>query len=615
MDGDRPPAGSDEAGAAPIEERVVIGDTRTAALIHRGTIEWLCLPRFDSDPVFSSLVAGGDGGRFAIRPADPRAEATTRYRVGSAVAETTWTSPAGRLLVTDGMVADLRGDVLPTLLLVRRVEALTGPIEVVIEVTPRRGRDRRPPKVGRRGDAAIATWGDVALAITTEPVVDLPVGTALRRVVEPGHPLTIAMGAVDREPLAMVPADEAWRRLEETDRWWRGWAQDLDVPQSGLGPAAVERSMITLRLLTYAPSGAPVASPTTSLPEQLGGSMNWDYRYTWPRDASIGVSAALEVSKGDEADAFLYWLLHAGRLNRPRLPPALRIDGRPTPVEREHEWPGYADSRPVRFGNAAARQHQLDVYGWVVDAAWNYHRTTDGIDRETWRLVRQLATYVCDHWDEPDAGIWERRGDPQHYVFSKLMAWLALDRAIALSEDLPARDRHVRRWCRERDRLAHDIRDNGFDHRRGTYVAHYGGDALDASLLLLPVLGFDPARSEAVTGTVDTIRHGLSAGDPLLYRFSDMVGREGAFLPCSFWLAQALALTGRADEAADVFDRLWELAPRTGLLAEEIDPATGHHLGNMPMVFSHATLIQAALAIDEAMANGSSSAGGQQDAE
>jgi GH15 family glucan-1,4-alpha-glucosidase len=386
------------------------------------------------------------------------------------------------------------------------------------------------------------------------------------------------------------------------ESFWRSWAADVKTSSHR---EAVVRSLVTLQLLTYAPSGAPVAAPTTSLPEHLGGDRNWDYRYAWPRDASIGIAAFLAAGKPREARAFLAWLLHASRLARPYLPVLFTLDGRPGPPEAVLDgWPGYAGSRPVRIGNGAASQHQLDGYGWVVDAAWLLANAGHPLYGETWRAIAGFADRVAATWAEPDAGIWEKRAAPAQHVHSKLMAWLALDRATRIAA---ARgDRHRRRsqrWASTRDTIADDIRARGFDRAQHTYTAAYGSAELDAALLILPLLDIEPTSSSRVVGTVDAVRQQLSAGGPLLYRYppgSDgLAGTEGAFLPCSFWLVRALALTGRREEAEALLDELLPLGKPLGLFGEEMDPGTGEHLGNYPQALTHAALVQAVLALDE----------------
>jgi GH15 family glucan-1,4-alpha-glucosidase len=362
------------------------------------------------------------------------------------------------------------------------------------------------------------------------------------------------------------------------------------------------RSQLTLRLLTYSPSGAPVAAPTTSLPEHPDGVRNWDYRYAWPRDASIGIGAFLGVGKLAEARGFLAWLLHASRLSRPRLPVLFTLDGRHPPPERElHDWPGYAHSTPVRVGNGAADQHQLDGYGWVLDGAWALERAGHRLYSETWRTMRGFAEHVARRWHEPDAGIWEIRDDAAHHVHSKLMGWLALDRALRIADTHRLSARQRRRWEAARDALAVDVTDRGFDPATGSYTRSYGSTDLDAAVLVLPLLGIEDPASPRVRGTIDAIASELGAGGPLLYRYppgrDGLPGGEGAFLPCSFWLVQALASTGRAAEASARFEALLDHAGPLGLYAEEVDGATGAHLGNFPQALTHAALVQAALAL------------------
>jgi GH15 family glucan-1,4-alpha-glucosidase len=421
--------------------------------------------------------------------------------------------------------------------------------------------------------------------------------------VSPDRPFTCVLAVADREPLTYVDPDLAWQALQRDELRWKAWCRDIDptIPHRDV----VTRSLLTLRLLTYSPSGAPVAAPTTSLPEIVGGVRNWDYRYAWPRDASIGIAAFLGVGKHEEARAFLAWLLSATRLDRPRLPVLLTLHGKHPAAERElKNWAGYADSLPVRQGNGAADQHQLDGYGWVLDAAWLLTQAGHRLYSETWRTMAGFADNVAARWRQPDAGIWEVRADTTHHVHSKLMAWLALDRALLLAGHHRASPGRIRRWTAARAELREEIASCGFDPERGTYTRTYGSPDVDAALLILPKLGFEPICSPHVSGTIDAIVHDLDAGPPLLYRYppghDGLPGIEGAFLPCCFWLVEALANSRRVAEATSLFEELIAMASPVGLYAEEMDPLTLHHLGNYPQALTHAALVQAGLALRDA---------------
>lgn len=593
--------------APPIGDYGLLGDTRTGALVSSGgSIDWFCVPRFDGEPVFGRLVGGAAAGSFRLGPGAPATVVARRYRHHSATLETTWATQGHQVTVTDAMVADVAGRLLPATLLVRRVTARGGPVGMEVVFDPRSGADHRPPRWGRRGPDLVCRWGSLALSMRCTPGLDLEPGRRATVTVTPGTPLTMVLVVADREPLVHVDPAVAWDLVVEDEARWRTWAAGIDrrLPHRD----AVVRSLLTLRLLTYAPSGAPVAAPTTSLPEEPGGVRNWDYRYAWPRDASIGISAFLGAGKTDEARSFLAWLLHASRLTRPRLPVLLTLDGRRPPRERDLGWPGYAGSVPVRVGNGAAGQHQLDGYGWVLDAAWVLVRAGHHLYGETWRTMRGLADLVARRWRDADAGIWEIRDAPAQHVHSKGMAWLALDRALRIGEThrLPARQ--ARRWRTARDDIAADVRAHGYDPTRGSYTRSYGSHDLDAALLVLPLTHLEPPDSGRTRATIDAIRGDLGAGGPLLYRYppgrDGLPGGEGAFLACSFWLVQALAATGRTDEAEQVFGELLDLATPLSLYAEEMDPHTGAHLGNFPQALTHAALVQAALALRDARGTG-----------
>ena len=585
----------------PIEDLGMIGDTRTAALVGSdGSIDWMCIPSFDGSPGFGRLVGGVAAGRFRMGPNAPATVIDREYRHETATLRTTWVTDAGRLTLTEAMVSEVAGRFLPTTLLVRRLSAVEGPVEVGIEFDPRLGERHVAPRVERRGDVTVCSWGAEAMALTCSANLDLEPGRTHTVTIEAGEDLTIVVGVADHEPLIYVDPARAWAAVCDDERGWRSWCADIpdDIPHRD----TVVRSLLTLRLLTYSPSGAPVAAPTTSLPEDPGGIRNWDYRFAWPRDASIGIGAFLGVGKDDEARHFLAWLLHASRRDRPRLPVLLTLHGRHPRGEGEMTgWPGYANSRPVRVGNGAADQHQLDGYGWVIDAAWLLTAAGHGLYTETWRALRGFVDEVVARWRDPDAGIWEVRGDEAHHVHSKLMAWLALDRALAISATQRTPKRQQDAWRRERAALAADIAAHGYNDVVGAYTRTYGSDDLDAAVLVLPLLGVEPAASERIRSTVAAIRRELGAGGPLVYRYppgeDGLPGGEGAFLPCSFWLVQALALTGDVSEARSVFDELVAMAGPLGLFAEEVDPETGAFIGNFPQALSHASLVQAALAL------------------
>ena len=602
-----PTAGSGVARAPQlpsIGDYGLIGDTRTAALVSSdGAIDWFCAPRFDGQPVFGRLVGGAPAGTFRVGPAGAAAVVERRYRRHTATLETTWAVGERRLTLTEAMVAEVSGLLLPATLLVRRLSAEGGAVDAVVEFDPRLGESHHPPRVRRDRGRVVCQWGSLAISLGCAPRVAVEPGRPSPVTVTPDHPVTLVLAVAHREPLIHVDPDAAWDLLARDEARWRDWTARIDESMP-FRDAAV-RSLLTLRLLTYSPSGAPVAAPTTSLPEDPGGVRNWDYRYVWPRDASIGVGAFLGVGKPDEARGFLGWLLHASRLERPRLPVLFTLDGRHAHQERELPgWAGYAGSVPVRTGNGAADQHQLDGYGWVVDAAWAFVQAGQHLNSETWRAMRGFADLVARRWPEPDAGIWEIRDDAAQHVHSKLMGWLALDRGLRIADTHHLSARQRLQWQTARDAIATEVRARGFNPVKASYTRSYGSDDLAAALLVLPLLGIEDIDSPRVRGTIDAVGKELSAGGPLLYRYppgrDGLPGTEGAFLPCSFWLVQALARTGRRGEAIELIRSLLERATPLGLYAEEMDPQTGVHLGNCPQTLTHAALVQAVLAIRDA---------------
>ena len=589
----------------PIADYGLIGDTRSAALVAPdGSIDWLCLPRFDSPPVFGRLVGGETAGSFWVRPGEPAAMERRSYRGDTATLETTWRVEGGSVTLSDSMVAEVSGRLLPATLVVRRLVSSGRAVRMTARISPRFGYDRSPARrVSRRSGALVFEHHGLALALGSDADASFAPEEERTFEVHPDRPVTIVLTASHRGPLVLVPPAVAREEAERDEDGWQQWADGIATAPSHRD--VVTRSLLTLRLLTYSPSGAPVAAPTTSLPERLGGARNWDYRFAWPRDASIGIGALLAAGKVHDARAFLAWLLHASRLARPRLPALFTLDGRPGTSERTLDgWPGYAGSQPVRVGNGAADQHQLDGYGWVLDAAWLLTESGHRLYGETWRAMARFADHVADTWHLPDAGIWERRDEPRHHVHSKLMAWLALDRGARIAQTRGGRAAaRAERWLDARDALADELREHGYDDDVGAYTAAYGIRDLDAAVLLLPLIDLEPAGSPRVASTVDAIREQLGAGGPLVYRYRDedgLEGSEGAFLPCSFWLVQALVHTDRVDEAGALFDELVELGGPLGLYAEEVDPSTGAFIGNYPQALTHSTLLQAAFALQAA---------------
>ncbi|MDQ0261145.1 GH15 family glucan-1,4-alpha-glucosidase [Sinomonas atrocyanea] len=583
----------------PIADYGLLGDTRTAALASSaGSVDWLCAPSFDGTPVFGALVGGERSGSFAVGPQQAVPPVTRRYRRGTATLETEWEANGGRLLLEEAMVAETAGTLAPASVLVRRLSASRGPVEVSIMLDPRPGGSAC--RWSRRGAHLVAEAGRLALSFSADAPLAVRPGAPSRAVVVPGRPLTLVLSIASGEPLVLLDPAAAWDLVAADEERWRAWSAEVDddLPHR----EAVVRSLLTLRLLSFSPSGAPVAAPTTSLPEEPGGLRNWDYRYTWPRDASLGARTFLAVGKGDDAARFLGWLLHASRLDRPRLPALLTLWGTPVPTERTLPgWPGYRGSEPVRVGNLAAAQHQLDGYGWVLDAAWASVEAGHPLSSEMWRAMRSFADYVAARWQDPDAGIWEVRGAPAHHVHSKVMAWVALDRALRIASRQGARARKLRRWQEAREGIEAEVRARGIHPSTGSYRRAYGSDDPDAALLMLPGLGFEDPGSPRLAATVERIGRELAAGGPLLYRYppgrDGLPGGEGAFLPCSFWMVEALAVTGRRGEAESAFEDLLRLATPLGLYGEEMDPETLEQLGNFPQCLTHAALVQAAIAL------------------
>jgi GH15 family glucan-1,4-alpha-glucosidase len=577
-----------------IEDYALIGDLRTSALVGRnGSIDWLCLPRVDSAACFAALLGNEENGRWLLCPSAPVRRVSRRYREGTLILETDFETDTGTARVIDFMPP--RNGGAPQL--VRIVEGLHGEVAMHMQFIARLDYGSLIPWVERTPDGILALGGPNALHLSTTAETH---GDDLTTVAD----FTVREGGRERfslmwfasysESPAVEDPDSA---LARTEAYWRDWSSRCTY--SGEWREAVLRSLITLKALTDQETGAIVAAPTTSLPEDLGGVRNWDYRYCWLRDSVLTLDALLEGGYVDEALAFGRWALRAGAGDVSKLQIMYGTEGQRQLEETELDWlPGYEGSRPVRVGNAAAKQFQLDVYGEVAGVAYATSMVTGKIDAHNWPRVRALVEYLETAWEKPDDGMWEVRGPRRHFVQSKVMAWLAFDSAVRLAERFEL-DAPLARWKQIRARIHKQVTEKGYDPKRKTFTQYYGSQELDAAVLMIPIVGFLPGTDERVTGTIDALRRELGH-DGFISRYSTtatddgLPGSEAQFLACSFWLVTALAMNGRADEARELFERLLSLGNDVGLFSEEYDVAHERLVGNFPQAFTHLTLVAAA---------------------
>lgn len=608
MEIDQTTATAGVAGYPPISDYALIGDCRSAALVSRdGSIDWLCWPRFDSPSIFGALLDARRGGRFQVRPAG-RFRSERRYLPESNVLETTFHTAGGAFALRDLMPVaaeeEKRAALFPEHEILREVEGLAGDVEIEVTYEPRPGYGTIQPEIRQRGPLGLqADIGRVALTLLS----NLPLGVspdgrsaygAARVRAGERHYLSLSCST---EAPAVIPllGEPARARVARSDRWWRAWAERCGY--DGPYREAVLRSALALKLMSYAPSGAIIAAPTTSLPEALGGARNWDYRYCWLRDAAFTLRALFALGYREEGAAFLQWMLHSTRLTWPELQVLYTVFGEARiPERRLPHLEGYAGSRPVRIGNDAHDQLQLDVYGEVIDAAARFAREGGRFDRDTARLLSGLGQTVCAQWREPDEGIWEGRAGRFHHTHSKALCWVALDRLIELhgTHALPIDVAHFRR---ERDAIRDTIERRGYNEQLGSYTRLLDGDDLDASLLTLPLYGYTGAAQPRMASTCARIHERLGR-DGLIYRYAEgtrdgLPAGEGAFGICSFWAVECRASGGDLAGAVAAFERLIGYANDVGLLAEEIAPETGAALGNVPQAFTHVGLINAALTL------------------
>ena len=585
--------------ALRIEDYALIGDTHTAALVGMdGSIDWLCLPRFDSAACFAALLGTDENGRWLIAPKGAERATGRSYRDNALVLTTEWETDDGVVRVTDFMPPRHE---MPNL--VRLVEGIRGTVQMQTELVLRFDYGRLVPWVRRVGGDICAVSGPDAVCLRTDIQVH---GEGLKTEGE----FTINEGQVASFVLSWHPSHQPPREpphaggaLDQTLTWWRDWCSRLRY--NGEWKDDVQRSLMVLKAMTYEPTGGIVAAPTTSLPEEIGGVRNWDYRYCWVRDSAFSLWALHIGGYTDEMRAFRDWLLRAAGGDPANLQTLYGPAGESRLPEFEVPWlAGYEGSKPVRVGNAAATQFQLDVYGEILDTLHLSRIFGMESDDEGWRLATHLVEFVVEHWREPDEGIWEVRGPRQQFTHSKVMAWVAMDRAVRAIEKF-GRDGPLEKWRAVRQEIFDEVLDKAFDPVRNTFTQYYGSKELDASLLMIPLVHFLPATDPRMRGTIEAIKTQLLV-DGFVMRYSTeltddgLPPGEGAFLACTFWMVDNLALIGQLDEATEMFERMLSLRNDVGLLAEEYDARLRRQVGNFPQAFTHVGLVNSAYNLDRA---------------
>ena len=593
----------------------VIGDSRTAALVSsHGSIDWCCLPKFDSPSFFSAILDTERGGRFSIQPTEPFSSTQT-YVSNTNILETTFTTPSAAVSLKDCFIAatehEKRQELYPDHEIIRIIECLSGGAHMRLHFSPRSEYGRHKMNLNKIGNGRIS-------CCRGRKLLTLQISTGAQEFkvsksddheeiihnfkIRAGDKIIISLSYAEEAPAVIPSLQKAEARFQKTKNYWENWigASKYD----GLYKDHVRRSALALRLLAFAPSGAILASPTTSLPEAIGFSRNWDYRFCWLRDASFTIRALIDLGFLDEAKAYMSWLLHSTRLTWPRLQVAYTVYGEAKIPERTLGWlRGYKNSMPVHIGNGAYDQHQLDFYGEVIDGFFRLLPHLDGIDNETQKLLLGMADTVCREWNHPDNGIWELRSGSFHHTHSKVMAWVALDRVIKMSQYF-SRKAPLEKYQTTLLQIRSAIETYGYDEKLGSYVRSFGEKELDSSLLVMTAVGYCDAKSPRMRNTVNRILNELGRNG-LIYRYKPetdgLKGKEGAFVICGFWLVEALALEGRHTEARQYFETFLTHTNETGLWPEEIDPDTGEFLGNFPQGFSHIGLINAAIALTNAL--------------
>lgn len=580
-----------------IEDYALIGDLHTAALVgNNGSIDWMCIPRFDSPACFAALLGDENNGYWSLHPVDPVRKTHRRYRDNSLVLETSFETDEGAVTLIDFMPTGIDDDPVDV---VRIVRGDRGRVPMRMEACFRFDYGTVVPWVTRCDGGLRAIAGPDRLRLRAP--IDMhgeDMKSCAAFVVEAGDEVPFVLTWSPSHGPERIPGDPH-DLMVATEQWWERWARSC-TKASGPWHEAVMRSLITLKALTYAPTGGIVAAPTTSLPEEIGGVRNWDYRFCWVRDATFTLYAFLIGGYLEEAKAWREWLLRAVAGEPSKLQILYGLGGERRLPEMELPWlRGYADSQPVRVGNAAHSQRQLDTYGELMDVLHVVRREGIEASADVWAIQRGLLDFLESNWMLPDSGLWEVRGDPRHFTHSNMMCWVAFDRAVKAVERF-GEEGPVDRWRRIRDTIHADVCRHGWDADRKTFVQYYGGDTLDAALLMMPLVGFLPVSDERVVGTVAAIERELMV-DGVVLRYGPeqtgvdgIRGGEGAFLACSFWLADNWAMMGRREQATELFEKLLAVRNDVGLLAEEYDPEEKRLLGNFPQAFSHVALINTA---------------------
>jgi GH15 family glucan-1,4-alpha-glucosidase len=585
----------------PIEDYALLSDCYTSALVSKdGSIDWLCLPHFDSPACFASLLGDDENGRWKIGPKG-NYEVTRRYLEGTMILETEFVSSEGSCKIIDCMLV---GDKSPTL--VRTVEGVTGTVNMELDIVIRFDYGSIIPWVRRNEDerGIHAVGGpDAVVLYTPYEVHGRSFHTKTEFSIKGGERKCFTLIWYPSHRTIPLPLDDPWKKVNETMEYWRSWSSKCSYTK--FDEKSVKRSLITLKALTYEPTGAILAAPTTSLPESLGGVRNWDYRYGWLRDSSLALYALLKAGYIEEANRWEKWLHNAvaGTPSQMNIMYGLRGERRLTEVELP--WlKGYENSRPVRIGNGAYNQLQLDVFGELLFTSHLARKNGLRVDENTWRIERKMIQYVCEHWGKPDEGIWEVRGPRRHFTHSKLMAWVALNYAVEFASAIGSRD-EASHWLKVRDKIHADICTNGFNSKLNSFVQYYGSSHLDASLLMMGHVNFLPANDPRMVGTVEAIQKHLTH-DGHVYRYipdqnvDGLPGEEGTFIACSFWLVDNLLRIGRREEALELYQNLQTIKNDVGLYAEEYSVKDKRMVGNYPQAFSHIGEAVSAMGFDDA---------------